>query len=188
MKKVLIINGHPDSESFCQKIAETYKLASELKGNEVQLLNVHEMEFSLNLAYGFRKRIETEQAILNAQQLISWSNHIVIIHPVWWGSVPALLKGFFDRVLTPGFAFKYRENSPLWDKLLKGKTGQLIYTSDTPTFIYKYFYGAPSVNTVKRRVMQFCGISPVKVTGFGSIRSTNALQREKILNKVKNIA
>ncbi len=188
MKKVLIINGNPNPTSFCKAIAEQYQISSAEKGNSVKILHVGELKFELNLKHGFEYQSEFENDLLLSQNYISWAEHIVIIHPVWWGSVPAVLKGFFDRVLLPGFAFKYHENDPMWDKLLKEKTGHLIYTSDTPSFIYKWIFGAPSENMVKKRVMKFCGISPVKVTHFGSMRKKSASQREKILKQIKNIA
>lgn len=109
-------------------------------------------------------------------------------HPVWWGSVPALLKGFFDRTLTSGFAFKHRENSHKWDKLLSGKTGHLIYTRDTPDFVYKFLYKAPSVNHVKKITLEYCGIKPVKVTAISPIAKSTEEFRKKWLSKIEEIA
>ena len=188
MKKILIINGHPNKESFCLALSEAYKKGSLTKGNEVEILHLKDLNFNLNLTNGFNKNTVLEPDLISAQQKITWANHIVIIHPVWWGSIPALLKGFFDRVLLPGFAFKYRENSPMWDKLLSGKTGHLIYTSDTPIWIYKYIFHAPSVNQVKKRTMEFCGITPVKVTAISPIRKSSQLFREEWLSKIEQIA
>ncbi len=188
MKKVLIINGHPNAESFCNALTEAYKKGSWDVGNEVELLNVRELNFNLNLSNGYSRKTELEPDLIEVQQKIKWANHIVIVHPVWWGSVPALLKGFFDRVLLPGFAFKYRENSQLWDKLLSGKTGHVIYTSDTPIWFYKLVFRAPSVNLVKRRVLQFCGVTPVRVTGIGPLRKSTQKFRESWLNTVEQLA
>ncbi len=188
MKKILIINGHPNKESFCLALSEAYIKGSLTKGNEVELLNLKDLNFNLNLTNGFNKNNELEPDLILAQQKITWANHIVIIHPVWWGSIPAILKGFFDRVLLPGFAFKYRENSPIWDKLLSGKTGHLIYTSDTPIWIYKYLFLSPSVNQVKKRTMEFCGITPVKVTAIAPIRKSTQLFREQWLVKIEQMA
>jgi len=188
MKKVLIINGHPNEHSFCYALAEAYKNGSLYKGNEVELLHLKDLQFDLNLRNGFSKDSELEADLKDVQQTIKWANHIVIIHPVWWGSIPALLKGFFDRVLLPGFAFKYKENSPMWDKLLNGKTGHIIYTCDTPIWFYKYIFSAPSVNQVKKRTMQFCGINPVKVTAIAPIRKSSQKFREDWLAKIEKLA
>jgi NAD(P)H dehydrogenase (quinone) len=188
MKKVLIINGHPNPNSFCHALAEAYYKGSHAGGNVVELLHVRDMQFNISLSHGYSRAAELVPDVKAAQEKIKWANHIVIIHPVWWGSVPALLKGFFDNVLLPGFAFKYKANSPMWDKLLKGKTGHVIYTSDTPTWLYKYFFSAPSVNQVKNRTLQFCGISPVKVTAIAPIRKSTDAFREKWLNKIERMA
>lgn len=185
MKKILIITGHPDKNSYCGALAEAYKEGASSRGNHVVVLSLSELQFNLSLIHGYSKNMELEPDLKFAQEKITWAEHIVIVHPVWWGSVPALLKGFFDRVLLPGFAFKYRKDSPFWDKLLKGRTGRVIYTSDTPTWFYKWFYRAPSVNQVKSRVLEFCGISPVKVTAIGPIRKSSQEFREKWLEKVR---
>ena len=188
MKKVLIINGHPNKDSYCNALAEAYIRGSISAGNVVEVLHVRQLNFNINLENGYSRKTELEADVVMAQQKITEADHIVIIHPVWWGSVPALLKGFFDRVLLPGFAFKYKENSPMWDKLLRGRSGHVIYTSDTPTWFYVLFFRAPSVNMVKKRVLQFCGITPVKVTGIGPIRKSSAAFRETWLRRVENMA
>lgn len=188
MQKVLIINGHPTADSFCHALSEAYKQSSLAIGNDVVLIHLNELNFNMNLINGYTKRTELEDDLIRVQQKITWASHIVIVHPVWWGSVPALLKGFFDRVLLPGFAFKYRENSALWDKLLAGKTGHVIYTSDTPIWIYKFIFRAPSVIMVKRRVLQFCGITPVTVTGIGPLRNSTPEFREAGIRKVMQMA
>lgn len=187
MKNILIINGHPSKDSFCKSLAEVYKKGAEESGNQVELLNLKDLKFDLSLTGGFNSHTELEKDLQDAQKKILKANHIVIVHPVWWGSVPALLKGFFDRALLPGFAFKYKENSPMWDKLLSGRTGRVIYTADTPNFIYKYFFNAPSVNQVKKRTLQFCGINPVKVTAIAPIRKSTNEFREKNLRMVHEL-
>lgn len=184
MKKVLIINGHPNENSFCSALAQSYAKGAKGAGNQVSVLNVRELKFNPDLSNGFNAEQLLEPDLKKAQEQLTWAEHVVVVHPVWWGSVPALLKGFFDRVLLPGFAFKYKKNSPMWDKLLSGKTGHVIYTSDTPIFIYNWFFGAPSVNMVKKRVLQFCGISSVKVTGIGPIRNSTEPFRSEWLTKV----
>jgi NAD(P)H dehydrogenase (quinone) len=187
MKNILIINGHPNSESYSSALSEAYKKGAEAAGNAVVLLNVSELNFNLNLINGYSKQSELEPDLLFAQEKIMWAQHIVIVHPVWWGSVPALLKGFFDRVLLPGFAFKYRENSIMWDKLLAGKTAHVIYTADTPVWLYKFLFAAPAVNQVKKRTLEFCGIKTIKTTGIGPIRKSSLAFREKWIEEIEKM-
>ena len=92
------------------------------------------LKFNTNLQFGYKKRIELEPDLFEAWEKIKWANHLVWVHPVWWGGLPAITKGFIDRVFLPGFAFQYRENSVWWDKLLKGKTAHIIITLDQPSW------------------------------------------------------
>ncbi len=184
MKKVLIINAHPNKESYNEALAQEYYKGCLSSKNEVAMISLRDLQFDYNLSGGFYSKTELEPDLKAAQEKITWAQHIVIIHPVWWGTFPAVLKAFFDRVLLPGFAFKYRQNSPLWDKLLANKTAHIIYTSDTPSFIYKWFYGKPSVKILKNRVLGFCGIKTTKVVGIGPIRNSTPEFRQKWLNKI----
>ncbi len=109
------------------------------------------------------------------------------VHPVWWGGLPALTKGFIDRLFLPGFAFKYRENSSFWDKLLKGKTAHIINTLDQPGWYYRLVYGRPSVNQLKKSTLEFCGVKPVKVTYFGIVKTASDLTRKTWLSKAEKL-
>jgi len=185
MKKILIINGHPDKESFCFALAESYKKGAELTGANCKLIHLAEIHFNLNLSKGYRQITEPEPDLLKIQQDILDANHLVFVYPTWWGTYPALLKGFIDRTLLPGFAFKYRENSIFWDKLLKGKTARLIVTMDTPKWYNFLVYKNAGHNSMRKAVLEFCGIKPVKITAFASIKSSDDKKRKQWLNEVE---
>ena len=148
---------------------------------------VGNLVFNPNLELGYQNIIQLETDLLDAQEKITWADHLVWVHPVWWGGLPAITKGFIDRVFLPGFAFKYRENSIWWDKLLKGKTAHIITTLDQPWWYYWLVYGRPSVNQLKKTVLEFCGIKPVKVTYLGPIRNSNDTDRKKWLKKIEQL-
>jgi putative NADPH-quinone reductase len=189
MKKILVINGHPNKDSYCHAISETYARAAAKLGHEITVLNLFELEFDPNFAGTYSGgEMSIELDIAYARKRIASADHLVIIHPVWWGSVPALLKGFFDKTLVPGFAFKYRKGSAMWDKLLSGKTADIIYTTDTPIWFYRLFYRAPSVNMVRDRVLGFCGIKTKTVMGIGPIRNSTQTFREESLRRVERLA
>ena len=185
MKKILIINGHPNKASFNFGIAESYKKGAIDSGAEVKEIIIAELNFNPNLQFGYRKIMELEPDLVEAWEKIIWADHLVWIHPVWWGGLPAIMKGFIDRLFLPGQAFKYRENSVWWDKLLKGKTAHIITTLDQPGLYYRLMFGRPSVNQLKKSVLQFCGIKPVKVTYIGIIKTSDENQRKIWLNKVR---
>lgn len=185
-KKILLINGHPNKDSFNFGIAAAYRKGAESSGVEIKEIVIADLDFNPNLQFGYQKRTELEPDLLNAWEKIQWADHMVWIHPVWWGGIPAITKGFIDRLFLPGFAFQYRENSPFWDKLLKGKTAHIITTLDQPALFYRFFFRRPSVNQLKRSVLQFCGIRPVKVSYIGIIRNSTQEMREKWLAKVES--
>jgi putative NADPH-quinone reductase len=185
--KILIINGHPDKESYNYALAESYKKGAAESGAEVQEINISELHFNPNLEFGYRKRTELEPDLLKAQESIKWADHIVWIYPVWWGSVPGLMKGFLDRVLLPGFAFKKREGSVWWDKYLTGKTSRIICTMDQPTWFYRWINGRPSHIAMKKLTMNFIGIKKVRITSIGPIRLSKDEFRQKWLSKVEKL-
>jgi NAD(P)H dehydrogenase (quinone) len=186
MKKILIINGYPDSESFCADLAISYKHGADLTNADCELVNLIDLKFDLNLHYGNRKRTELEPDLIKIQQDIIDADHLVFIYPTWWGTYPALLKGFINRVFLPKFAFKYRDNSLLWDKLLKDKSARLIVTMDTPKWYYSLIYKNPGHNSMKKGILEFCGIKPVKITTFGPIKSSNKKNDKIGLTKLRN--
>jgi len=184
MKKILIINGHPNAESFNFGIAEAYKNGAITSGAQVETITIANLNFNPNLQFGYQKRTDLESDLLDSWEKIKRADHLVWIHPVWWGGLPAITKGFIDRLFLPGMAFQYRENSVWWDKLLKGKTAHIITTLDQPSWYYRLAYGRPSVNQLKKSTLEFCGIKTVKVSYIGIVKGSNEEQRKKWLEKV----
>ena len=186
MKNILIINGHPDKDSFCGELAKGYYNGAEKSGAEIKLINLIELEFSPILKYGYNKRTELEPVLVDIQKEIKKADHLVFVYPNWWGTYPALLKGFIDRVFLPDFAFRYQEKSPFPEKLLIGKSARLIVTMDTLSWYYSLIYCKPGHNSMKKSILNFCGIKPVRITAFGPIKGSNDTKRKKWLEKVEN--
>ncbi|WP_214480715.1 NAD(P)H-dependent oxidoreductase [Bacillus sp. SM2101] len=185
LKGILIINGHPNGNSFCSALGKAYKDGALEGDNEVRELSLAEMKFNPILK-GYGQTMEFEQDLQRAQEFIKWSDHIVFTYPTWWGTMPALLKGFVDRVFSPGFAFKYTEG-PLPEKLLKGRSARLIVTMDSPKWYYNIVYGKPGHNAMKRSTLKFCGINPVKITTIGPISQSTDDKRQVWLKEIKQL-
>lgn len=186
-KKILIINGHPYKESLNFALAVAYKKGAAESGAEIKEINIADLQFNPNLQYGYRKRTELEPDLLESWEKIKWAEHLVFVFPIWWGGMPAMLKGFFDRLFLPGFAFQYRENSVWWDKLLTGKSAHIIATMDTPYWYFRLVYGNPGIQQFKRTILQFSGINPVKVTVFSPIKNVAADKIKKHIDKTFQI-
>ena len=154
--KELIILGHPDHESFCNQVAETYYTTAKKAGKDIQMIKLSDLDFSENLKYGYRQKLPLESDLKMAQNLISEADHIVWVFPIWWANIPAKMKGFIDRIFLPGWAFKNGSKLPV--KLLKGKTSKLFITMDSPKWYYKYFLKEPIKYSFVKGTLNFCGI------------------------------
>ena len=187
MKNILIINGHPDKESLCSALAEAYAAGVKESGAEYNLLHLADLQFNPILQHGYRKRTDLEPDLLMARELITKADHLVFVYPIWWATEPALLKGFIDRTFLPGFAFNPRENSPLWDKLLTGKTARLIVTMDAPKWYNTLFYRNAGIVAFKKGILEYCGVKPVKVTSFGQVKNSTEATRALWLEQIKQL-
>lgn len=168
-------------------LADAYKKGALSSGAEVQEITIADLKFNPNLQFGYQHRTELEPDLLESWEKIKWAEHLVGIHPVWWGGLPAIAKGFIDRLFLPGFVFQYRENSPFWDRLLTGKTAHIITTLDQPGWYYRFVFGRPSVNQLKKSVLGFCGVKTKKVTYIGIVRNSKEEQRKGWINQVENL-
>jgi putative NADPH-quinone reductase len=182
--RIYVLLAHPDTDSFNGAIAGAYCSAAIAAGHEIRRQNLGQLEFDPILHHGYRRVQPLEKDLITAQANLSWCERWVIIYPVWWGNVPALLKGFFDRALYSEFAYRYHDNDPLWDKLLKGRSGHIITTSDAPNAWLWFQYHNSDVNAVKRATMAFCGISPVKVTRIDRVKYLDAPARQEWLTRI----
>ena len=115
-----------------------------------------------------------EPDLLRWQDNIAWADHILIIHPYWWGAMPTQAKAVLDRALTAGFGYKYHGRGMGWDKLLTGRTADAIITSDTPPLIDTLLYHRPGRRVLRNQVLGFCGIKARRIVQFGSVKLANA--------------
>lgn len=182
---ILIIMGHPRKESFSAALAEAYQDGAERAQMTVRKLNLADLVFNPNVVKVSPRQQEDEADISLAREWILWADHLVFVYPTWWGTMPALLKGFLDRTFSPGFAFEEVEENQSWDKLLTGKSAQLITTMDTPLWVYRWIYKTPGHHAMGQATLQFCGIKPVRTLSFSAIKYSSAEQRERWLNRTK---
>jgi len=186
MKNVLIINGHPSKKSFCSSLAHSYAKGTHDSKAEVKLVELGDLDFDPILHEGYSKIQELEPDLVKLQEDIKWAHHIVIVYPTWWNSMPAIMKGLFDRMWLPRFAFKF--TSPYWHKkLLKGRSARLIITMDSPWLIYRFIFGGCGEKIMKRSILKFAGISPVKVTHIDFMKISTEKRRHEWLDYVKKL-
>lgn len=177
--KILVILGHPDAQSFNHAIFATYakNISPE---NEVKTLDLGELKFDPVLRFGYREIMRSDAEVENSRKLVKWADKIVFVYPIWWSSMPSLLKGWLDRVLTPQFAYVHEKTGM---RGLLAATAELWLTCDAPAIYYKTFDKTP-VNLMKKDILASCGIKVSRVKIFGNTRNSTAEAREQWLAKV----
>lgn len=184
MKQVLIINGHPDKQSYNYALSEAYMSGANKTNAIIDTINISDLDFNPNLKFGYRQRTELEPDLKDAIDKIKKADHIVWVFPMWWHGYPALMKGFIDRTFLPGITFEPIEGKASPKKLLKGKTARIIITSDTPKWYDFLFMKSPAINQFKKGTLEFCGINPVRVTYISPIKNSTLDARKEWLKKV----
>lgn len=187
MKKVLIINANPKSNSLTKSLSQTYADTAKKK-HEVVSIHMGNLEFDMDLHEGYDVIQPLEPDLIQLQKHIQWAEHIVILSPVWWGTVPAKFKGAIDRIFLPGFAFKYLEGKSIPEKLLLGKTSELIVNLDTPVFWYKFIQGNVIYKHLKNTILDFSGIKNKGTTYFGPVIASKENDIEKWHKQISQLA
>lgn len=182
VKRILVILGHPDSRSghFNHALAAAYQKGAEQAGNEVRVITVADLDFPLLRSKAEFDTGEVPPAIREAQELIEWAQHLVLVYPLWLGTMPALLKGFLEQVFRPGFAI---DPAKPWGGMLKGRSVRIIVTMGMPALFYRWFYRAHSLKSLERNILAFAGLGPIRATLIGMVEGS-AGHREKWLRKV----
>lgn len=186
--RTLLILGHPSPDSFNAALADAYADAALKAGRELRRLNLNALRFDPILHGAYRGEQPLEPDLQAAQADILWAEEIVWVYPVWWGGLPALLKGFLDRVLLPGFAYKFHKGHRSWDKLLKGRAARIVVTLDTPGWYDRLAYGRPAWRQMKHTILHFCGMKLLSTTTFAPIATSKPEQRERWLAEVRRLA
>lgn len=182
-KKIFILAGHPDTDSMCVELANAYAEGAHTSGFDVKRTNLSEMQFDPILHQGYRVIQELEPDLKKFQEDVRWCHHFVIIYPSWWSTMPALLKGLFDRAWLPAFAYKFLPSGFGWKRLLKGRTATVFITSDAHPWLARFLFG-DNVNEIRDGILWFAGFSP-KIKKIGPVKNISLEQRERLVEKFK---
>lgn len=188
-KRILILQGHPDSEAphLCHALGEAYAAGALAVGHELRQVDVAWLDFPLLRSKKDWEHGVLPASLLDAQQAIGWCEHLLILFPLWLGEMPALLKGFLEQVARPGFAFSSEGGNPLAHKALAGRSARVVVTMGMPALMYRYFYRAHSLKSLERNILGFVGIGPIKETLIGMVEAMDEGQRQAWLDKLRQL-
>lgn len=187
-KRILVIQGHPDAAGghFCHALADTYSEAAAAAGHEVRRVDVARLDFPLLRSAAEWESTEPPEALRTAQADIAWAGHLVIVFPLWLGTLPALLKGFLEQVLRPGFATPASDQVNPFKGPLRGRSARVIVTMGMPSLFFRVFFRSHGVRLLKRSILHLCGIRPVRETLVGLVEGP-PVRRERWLAAVARL-
>lgn len=180
--------GHPDSgpEPLSRQFADTYETAARAAGHEVRRMDLSSLSFDPILHKGYRVIQDLEPDLIHVQENMKWCEHFVLMYPNWWGGMPALLKGMWDRMYLPSFAFRMWKNRFGWECLLKGRTARLVITSNNPPLLDHLAFGDYTAS-IRRSLLGFAGFK-VKVTAYGNAERAETRVKDGWKKEVANLA
>jgi putative NADPH-quinone reductase len=185
---VLLIDGHPDQGRFASHLLDCYAAALPASA-DVTRVAVRDLAFAPILRRGYAQRTAWEPDLAQLAEAFDAADHVVFAFPMWWGAEPAELKGLIDRLMLPGFMFAYHPDDPMWDRLMTGRSADVIMTMDTPPLFLWLAYGNAVVRRWKQQILGFVGFKPVRMLTLGPVRRGGA---EKNLarwrGKIENLA
>jgi putative NADPH-quinone reductase len=186
-KHIALIQGHPDpaGNRFCHALAAAYLKGAEAAGHNIQVIDIAHIQFPILRTQAEFYEGVVPESLQQAQQIIQTAEHLVIIYPLWLGSMPAYLKAFIEQVFRPGFAIDKGSDGLNWKKLLTGKSAHIVVTMGMPAFIFRWYFLAHSLKSLERNILQFCGIKPTQETLIGMVDAKDASKRQQWLVKME---
>ncbi len=186
MADLLILDGHPDPASFTAAMAAAYEAGARPQAS-VELLALRELQFDPILHRGYAAPQPLEPDLERATAAIAAARHVTWLYPSWWNAPPALVKGFLDRVLLPGFAFRYDKEQALPVKLLRGRSARLVTSMDSPRWWHYLVNRSALHHQFLRSTLGFCGFAPLFCETIYSARELESEGRERVLERLSRL-
>lgn len=187
-RNILILDGHPDptSDRLIHSLAAAYREGAEQSGHEVRAIKVADLQFPLLRSQADYERGEPVETVRRCQDAMNWATHVVILYPLWLGSMPALLKALLEQVLRPGFAFSALKPGRWPVKFMSGKSARIVVTMGMPAFVYRWYYRAHSLRSLQRNILKLVGCRRVRATLISGVAGLSSERRFEWLNELRN--
>lgn len=184
-KKIVIICGNPDADTFTGAALDHYQAGAEDMGHEVRRYNLGELQYDPILHKGYKEIQQLEPDLVMLQNAIRECDHLVIGYPNWWCTMPALLKGLFDRIWLPGFAFNFSKETKKIEQHLQGKTARVLIFSGTHSPFKTWWQFGDYTNEIQYGILEFAGIK-TQVSSYGPCEKVADDVRAKWMKEIES--
>ncbi|MFO7879673.1 MAG: NAD(P)H-dependent oxidoreductase [Bacteroidota bacterium] len=184
----LIIYAHYKEPSFNSAIRDVLAESFHDKGNEVIMRDLYNIKFNPVLSRKDLESIDEERyptEITEEQKFIKRAELIVFVYPIWWSGMPAMLKGYIERVFLEGFAFKTKNGKAR--PLLTDKKVMLFNTTGSTEFFNTQKQRDALNEITEKCIFEFCGMEIINHTYFHAVQDVDEDTRKAMLAKVREI-
>ncbi len=190
MARIVIVQGHPDpaGRHLCHALADAYAAGAAGAGHVVERIEIAALDFPWLRSKAEFERGPLPPSLAPSQAAIGAADHLVLVYPLWLGTLPAVLKAFLEQVLRPGFAFTIAgKGGASWQKALTGKSARIVVTMGMPALAYRWYFGAHGLKNLKRNILAFSGIAPARDSLFGMVEAADERKRQRWLGDMRRL-
>ncbi|MEM9494701.1 MAG: NAD(P)H-dependent oxidoreductase [Pseudomonadota bacterium] len=179
-KTICTIQGHPhdDPSHLCHALLDAYEEGARSAGHEINRIDLASLDFDM-LRNPRDFELPPAAPIQEAQEKVKSADHMVIIYPIWLGSMPALVKAFFEQLARNAFAIAQNEKGGWPHQMLAGKSARVIVTMGMPSAAYKLLFGAHGVKSFETAILGISGFKPVRDTLIGGVDGLSEKQVQR---------
>lgn len=189
-RRILIVVGHPDPspDRLCRSLARAYAEGAEQAQHSVRRIDIAAIDFPMLRTMQEFEHGAVPASLKHAAEAIVWAEHIVFVFPLWLGTMPALLKAFLEQVMRPGSAFAYPDKGGGFTRtLLRGRSARVVATMGMPSVLYRLWFFSHGIAGMRRSILHFVGIRPVRETLFGMVAGASDRTRARWIGQMRKL-
>lgn len=186
MSTILILQGHPDPAGghLCHALADAYAAGAVTAGHAVHRIDVASLDVPFLRTQAAFETDPPPDSLVAVQAALARADHLVIVFPLWLGGMPAVLKGFLEQLLRPGFAFDYLPGGGARMRL-KGRSARVVVTMGMPAIAFRLWYMGAGLSALTRGILGFVGFAPVRTTVLGGVGTADGAKRARWLARME---
>lgn len=187
-RRIAVIQGHPDpsGDRLCHALAAAYAEGARDASHTVEIIDIAGLSFPLLRSQAEFETGEIPAGLAAARDAVLAADHVLVVFPLWLGTMPALLKGFLEQVMRPGVAFEYTENGSS-RTLLNGRSARIVVTMGMPALLFRFYFLGHGVRVLERNILRFVGFRPVRTSYFGLAANVKPAKAQRWLRSMRDL-